>query len=88
MVWESDKFIPLNLKGLVATIVSLKNDSPVPLLNPIKVGEVWIFLQGLITTAVGKDPNRHRTQTSILDFRISEIYNKKKKGKCYKTRST
>ena len=38
-------------------------------------------------TAVYKDPNRHRTQTLILGFWISETQNeqkkKKKEGKCY-----
>ena len=38
-----------------------------------------ILLSG---TAVDNDPNRHRTQTSILGFRISETLAKKKmKGK-------
>ena len=36
--------------------------------------------------AVDKDPNRHRSQASILGFRISETHDKKKKrkGTCYK----
>jgi len=50
-----------------------------------KPPSAW-YSKGFLPAAVYNDPNRHRTQASILGFQISETHtkkNRKEKGKCY-----
>ena len=51
MVWESDKFMPLNQKGLVATVVSLKNDGPALSIAPQLSYHVTVGTQPFLRAA-------------------------------------